>query len=154
MKKSILTLAIAGVLTVGGTVLAFADNTEALGCFGKNGTTGVQYLMEEEGLTFEEAKTQKLEEKFQRVDAAVERGTVTAEEAVTIKAEMESNSAQCTTPGENKGTCDGYGLNQGLGGNGEGCGLGNGSGAGNGCGKGQGGRGAGMGLRNGGCNNN
>lgn len=143
MKKSFLALTLAGVLAVGGSVLAFADEVATRG-FRQNGTTGVQSLMDE-GLTFEEAKAQRLEAKFERVDAAVERGVITSEEAAGIKTEMENNSAQCTTPGENQEECDGYGLNQGLCGNG----------SGNGYGKGQGnGSGAGMGLRDGSCGRN
>lgn len=144
MKKSFLTLALAGVLAVGGTVLVFADGTEVVSCFGRNESNGVQVLMDE-GLTFEEAKAQRLEEKFERVDAAVERGGITSEEAAGIKAEMESNSAQCTTPGEKQEECNGYGLNQGACGNGSGKGYGKGQGNG---------IGAGMGLRDGSCGRN
>lgn len=140
MKKSVLTLALAGILTIGGTVIAFADEAiETYQCR-VNGTTGVQSLMNE-GLSFEEAKDQMLANKFERVDNAVERGTITAERGEEIKAEMEERSESCTTPGEYQENCEGYGLNQG-GGNGQGLGKGNGTGVGNSQGRG---------MRNGSC---
>lgn len=145
MKKSVLALALAGVLTVGGSVLAFADEAAVITGFRHKGTTGVQTLMDG-GLSFEEAKAERLEQNYARVDAAVERGIITADEGAAIKAEMESNSAACTTPGENQGTHEGYGLNQGLGGNGIGQGAGHGRGNG-------GGRGARMGLGDSSCIN-
>ncbi len=142
MKKSLLTLALAGVLTVGGTVMAFADENEvATGGYRQNGTTGVESLIDS-GVSFEDAKTQNLERNYGRVDAAVERGTITLEEGQEIKDEMKANSDVCTTPGENQGTHEGYGLNQGLGGNGSGKGRGMGNGAGQG--QGRGGNGAGL----------
>lgn len=155
MKKSILTLALAGILTVGGTVMAFAEELEPMRGNRNNGTTGVQQLIND-GATFEEAKAIKLEEKFERVDAAVENGTISAERAVEIKDEMEAKSAECTTPGERACDGEGYGLNQGLNGNGKcdgtGVGKGNKNGSGMSQGKGQGkGKGNGMGLGNGSC---
>lgn len=155
MKKSVLTLALAGILTVGGTVLAFADDTTPQLGFRNNGTTGIQSLIDG-GLTFEEAKNQMLETKYERVDAAVENGTITADRAEEIKTEMQANLEDCTTPGEMQGTHDGYGLNAGLGGRGngncDGTGLGQGSGSGKGFGQGQGaGKGNGMGMKNGAC---
>lgn len=146
MKKSLLTLALAGVLTIGATVLASADEVQV-----RNGNEecSVQSLVDG-GLTFEEAKAQSLEERFARVDNAVANGSITAERGEEIKAEMKAKSDTCTTPGENKGDCEGYGLNQGLGGNGAcdgtGAGLGQGKGNGNGNGNGKG-----MGMRRGSC---
>lgn len=122
MKKLVLSLVIVGVLTVGVTVSAFADEIVSRG-FRHTGTTAVETLMEE-GLTFEEAKSQRLESNLERVDAALERGTITEEEAAKIKVDMESNSSQCTTPGEKQGSHEGYGLNQGLNGKGQGNGKG------------------------------
>lgn len=116
MRKSILTLLLAGILTVGGTVVAFADDISQRFNCGKNGTTGVQNLMDS-GLTFEEAKEEMLNVKLERVDTAVENGVITSERGEEIKGEMESNSEACNIQGENRETNEGYGLNQGTKGN-------------------------------------
>lgn len=131
MKKSVLTLLLAGVLTIGGTVVAFADDIAPILNCNQNGTTGVQSLMND-GLSFEEAKEQMLNVKLERVDTAVENGVITSERAEEIKNEMEVNSESCTTPGENRGTYEGYGLNQGTKGNGNCDGTGKGNRRGNG----------------------
>jgi len=74
-----------------------------------------------------------LQEKYERVDAAVERETITAERGEEIKAEMAENSVTCDGTGMNKENKEGYGLNQGLGnGAGQGRGAGQGKGAGRG----------------------
>lgn len=139
--KSLITLVLAGALTLGGTVFAFASDAPVANTFNggyrQNGTTGVQSLIDE-GKTFEEAKAEILEAKYARVDAAVERGTITAERGQEIKEEMKTNSDSCTTPGENQGTHEGYGLNKGLRGNGNGTGVCDGTGAGQGQGRGMG----------------
>lgn len=117
MKKSILTLGILGVLTLGGSIIASASettNTESTCGVGRNGTTYVQQLMNE-GKSFEDAKKEILERNYSRVDAAVERGTITKERGEEIKAEMKANSNNCTTPGANKNNHPRYGLNKGLG---------------------------------------
>lgn len=136
--KSLITLVVAGALTLGVSVFAFASEpvANALNCgFRQNGTTGVQNLIDQ-GKTFEEAKAEMLEVKYDRVDAAVESGNITAERGQEIKDEMKANSDSCTTPGENRGNSEGYGLG------------GNGTGACDGTGVGQG---KGMGRGNGGC---
>lgn len=117
MKKSIITLGIVGVLTLGGGIIASASettNTASTCGLGKNGTSYVQQLMNE-GKSFEDAKKEILERNYSRVDAAVERGTITKERGEEIKAEMKANSDSCTTPGENKNNHSRYGLNKGLG---------------------------------------
>lgn len=137
--KSLLTLVVAGVLTLGGTVLAFAGEpvANALNCgFRQNGTTGVQSLIDQ-GKTFEEAKQEMLKVKYDRVDAAVEAGNITSERGEEIKAEMEENSVTCTTPGENRDSHERYGLGS-ENGTGECNGSGAGRGQGNGMGRGQG----------------
>lgn len=136
MKKSILTLTLAGILTVGGTVLAFADDLVENYEYRQSGSTRVESLVNG-GLSFEEAKDQMLASKFERIDEAVERGTITAERAEEIKVEIEDRAENCTTPGEYRENCEGYGLNQGLG---------KVAGAGSGYGNGQG-----RGMRNGSC---
>ena len=89
MKKQILTLLLAGILTIGGTVVAFADDiAPRLNC-NKNGATGVQALMNG-GLSFEDAKEEMLNIKLERVDTAVENGVITSERAEEIKGEMKS----------------------------------------------------------------
>ena len=142
MRKIAVAVALAGVLTVigtvGGTVSALADDTVEVRGFRHNETTRVERLMEE-GLTFEEAKNERLEENVERVEQAVEEGTITDEEGNKIRTEMEKNLAECTTPGENRGAHEGYRLNKGSEGNGKGQGTG---------------RRAGMGLRDGQCVNN
>lgn len=130
MKKSVLTLLLAGILTIGGTVIAFADDiSQGFNC-GQNGITGVQALMNG-GLSFEEAKEEMLNLKLQKVDTAVENGIITSERGEEIKSEMESNLESCSAPGEKINSCEGYGLNQGIKGNGkcDGSGRGNGRGA-------------------------
>ena len=145
--KSLLTLAVAGVLTLGVSVFAFASEpvSNALnGCFRQNGTTGVKSLMDQ-GKSFEEAKAEMLEVKYDRVDASVESGNITAERGQEIKDEMTANSRNCTTPAENRDNCEGYELS---GGNGTGECDGTGVGKGNGMGRGQG---KGMRRGNGSC---
>lgn len=139
--KSLLTLALAGALTLGVSAFAFASEpvSNALKCgFRQNGTTGIQSLMDE-GKTFEEAKAEMLEVKYDRVDAAVESGNITSERGQEIKDEMDANSQTCTTPGENRENCEGYGLGVGNGtGTCDGTGAGQGSGMGRGQGRGNG----------------
>ena len=89
MKKSVLTLLLAGVLTIGGTVIAFADGIAPMLNCNQNRTTGVQGLMND-GLSFEEAKEEMLNVKLERVDTAVENGVITSERAEEIKNEMEN----------------------------------------------------------------
>lgn len=116
MKKSIITLSLIGVLTLGAGTLAFATdstNENSKGNGNKNSGSCVQQLVSE-GKTFEDAKQEMLTNKYSRVDAAVERGTITKERGEEIKAEMKANSDSCTTPGENKKNHPGYGLNKGL----------------------------------------
>lgn len=126
MKKSMIALALVGVITVGGATMAFAD--ENLGGAFRNGeTTKVQSLIEE-GKTLEESREIMLQEKYERVDAAIERGTITTERGDEIKAEMTENSATCDGTGINRENKEGYGLNQGLG---NGAGQGKGVGRGN-----------------------
>lgn len=137
MKKSVLVLGLVGILTVGGTVLAFADSaTEEKGINGatQNKTTAIEALMET-GVSFEDAKAKSLETKYQAVDKKVELGEITVEEGQEIKDTLKARTDACTTPGENRGSED-CGLNLGLG-NGQGKGLGNGQGNGNGLKNGQ-----------------
>lgn len=132
MKKSLIALAVAGMVTLGGGIAAFANDTSASTTQNKgsqNQTTCVQKYINE-GKNFEDAKKLALDSKYARVDAAVEKGTITKERGEEIKAEMKANSDKCTTPGENKGTHKGYGLGKELNG------KGNGNGAGKGLGKG------------------
>ncbi|WP_252234546.1 hypothetical protein [Clostridium sp. ZS1] len=139
MKKSILTLVLVGVLTISGSVLAFADEISTTSDYKSNGTTGVQTLMDK-GLSFEEAKSEMLNVKFERVGKAVENGNITAERGEEIKEEMRTKSETCTTPGENKTNEQGAGLNK----------------ASNNSGKFQFGKGKGngLGMKNGLCLNN
>ncbi|AOR24827.1 DUF2680 domain-containing protein [Clostridium taeniosporum] len=138
MKKSILTLALVGILTVSGSVLAFADE---MSTSKSNKTAGVQALIDN-GLSFEDAKNEMLNIKFERVDKAVENGNITAERGEEIKEEMRTRSESCTTPGENKINKSGYGLNKASNNSGK-FKFGNGNGKGNG-----------MGMKNGSCLNN
>lgn len=131
MKKSVLTLLLAGILTIGGTVVAFADDIAPILNCNQNGTKGVKSLMND-GLSFEEAKEKMLNVKLERVDTAVENGSITSERGEEIKSEMEFNSEACTIPGENRGTNEGYGLNQRAKGNGKCDGTGQGNRRGNG----------------------
>lgn len=134
MKKSLIALAVAGMVTLGGGIAAFANDSSASAPQNKgsqNQTTCVQGYMSE-GKTFEEAKKLALDSKYARVDAAVEKGTITKERGEEIKAEMKTNSDNCATPGENKGTHKGYGLGKDLNGKGNS----NGKSAGKGLGKG------------------
>ncbi|WP_346885962.1 hypothetical protein [Clostridium sp. UBA4395] len=131
MKKSMIALALVGVITASGATMAFADENLG-GAFRNNGATQVQSLVEE-GKTLEDAKEIMLQEKYERVDAAVERGTITSERGEEIKAEMAENSTTCDGAGINRENKEGYGLNQGLGnGAGQGRGAGQGKGAGRG----------------------
>lgn len=139
MKKTILTLALAGILTVGGTVLAFADEATSTagrrGC--ADGVTKVQELIDN-GVSFEDAKLQMMDEKIAKIDEAVKNGTMTEEKANELKAQLKERTESCTTPGENRNNGEG----------GMGLGLGKGNGNGKGMGKGNG---NGMRLRNGSC---
>lgn len=131
MKKSLIALAVAGMVTLGGGIAAFANDSSASTPQNKssqNQTTCVQKYMSE-GKTFEEAKKLALDSKYARIDAAIEKGTITKERGEEIKAEMKSNSDKCTTPGENKGTHKGYGLGKELNGKGKGAGKGLGKGS-------------------------
>ncbi len=131
MKKSMLALALIGVITASGVTMAFADENLG-GSFRNGGATQVQSLVEE-GKTLEEAKKIMLQEKYERIDAAVERGTITSERGEEIKTEMAENSATCDGAGINRENKEGYGLNQGLGnGAGEGRGAGQAKGTGRG----------------------
>ncbi|GAA0779139.1 hypothetical protein GCM10008908_37190 [Clostridium subterminale] len=133
MKKSMIALALVGVITVGGATMAFADENLG-GAFRNGGTTKVQSLIEE-GKTLEESREIMLQEKYERVDAAIERGTITTERGDEIKAEMTENSATCDGTGINKENKEGYGFNQGLC-SGEGTGQSRGTGQGKGAGRG------------------
>lgn len=117
MKKVLMSLGLVGLLSVGVGVSAFASTNTTNGGYRNNGTTGVESLMDE-GKTFEQAKSEMLKNKYDRVDAAVERGTVTLEEGKKIKEEMKTNSDKCTTPGENRDSHERYGLNKGINGKG------------------------------------
>jgi len=131
MKKSMIALALVGVITASGATMAFAEENLG-GAFRNGGATQVQSLVEE-GKTLEDAKKIMLQEKYERVDAAVERGTITAERGEKIKAEMAENSDTCDGTSMNRENKEGYGLNQGLGnGAGQGRGAGQGKGAGRG----------------------
>ncbi len=131
MKKSMIALALVGVITASGATMAFAEENLG-GAFRNGGATQVQSLVEE-GKILEDAKKIMLQEKYERVDAAVERGTITAERGEEIKAEMAENSATCDGNSMNRENKEGYGLNQGLGnGAGQGRGAGQGKGAGRG----------------------
>lgn len=132
MKKSIVTLTLAGMLAVGGSVLAFADDAYRYYCNYRD-NSAVESIMEEEGVTFEEAKEIMLNKKTERIDALVEKGALTSEEGDSIKVEIEDNIENCDVPGENRQEGNGYGL---------GLGNGNGQGFGNGYGRG---------MRNGSC---
>ena len=131
MKKSLLILTVAGMLTIGGSVLAFAEDSATEVNTNNNCTSQVQNYMNS-GLSFEEAKEKALGNKFERVDVAIERGTISAEEGAEIKEEMQVNSDNCEETNQN---CNGsgYGLNQGI--NGRGQGKGAGMNRGNGCGR-------------------
>ena len=109
MKKYPLTLLLAGILTIGGTVVAFADDISQRFNCRQNRNTGVQALMNG-GLSFEEAKEEMLNLKLQKVDTAVENGIITSERGEEIKSEMEFNLESCSTPGEKINSCGGYGL--------------------------------------------
>lgn len=137
MKKSIITLTMAGMLAVGGSVLAFADDAYRYYCNYK-GNSAIESIMEEEGVTFEAAKEIMLNNKVQRIDDLVEKGVLNSEEGENIKVELKENIENCDVPGENRQEGNGYGL-----------GLGNGNGNGNGLGHGYG-----RGMRNGSCRSN
>lgn len=141
MKKYALILALAGAITIGGSALTYASDAPTVT---ENTNTsvvakhkGINKLISE-GYSFEDAKQEMLKYKFEKVDAAVERGVITAERGEEIKAEMKANSDKCTTPEEFKATHGHYGLNKGLNGKGKGDGSGNGSGKMKGQCKGQG----------------
>lgn len=131
MKKSIITLTMAGMLAVGGSVIAFADDAYRYYCNTRENSY-VKSIMEEEGVTFEEAKDIMLNNKVERIDALVDKGALTSEEGESIKVEIEENIENCDVQGENRQEGNGYGL-----------GLGNGSG-----------NGYGRGMRNGSCRSN
>ncbi|WP_125153291.1 hypothetical protein [Clostridium rectalis] len=118
MKKALIALGLVGLLSagVGGTVLA---STNVANVGESNKTTRVESLMDE-GKTFEEAKSEMLKEKYDRVDAAVKRGAITLEEGKKIKEDMLTNLDKCTTPGENRNSHERYGLNRGMKGSGKG----------------------------------
>lgn len=141
MKKSFLVLTLVGILTVGGSVMAFADDTK-VNSENNNAKTKIETLMEE-GASFEEAKSTMLKSKLERVDEALKNRTITQERADEIKTEITERVGNCTTPGENKGEKPKYGLNKNMKQNGNGIGKGNGNK-----------NGAGMGSKGGQCINN
>lgn len=94
-------------------------------------------------------KAEMLEIKRDRLNARVEAGTLTQEQADAIIKAVEENQATCDGTG---GARIGQAMGAGFGaGNGTGRGMGTGQGAGNGGGRGQGA--GGMGLRDGSCLN-
>lgn len=117
MKKKLFGLMLTGALLLGGAKVVsaaeFGNNTG----YRNNNTTGVQSLVDG-GASLEEAKQTMLDSKFERIDAAVERGVITQERADEIKAEITERSANCTGSGKDKSERPRYGLNKGLGGNG------------------------------------
>lgn len=138
MKKSIITLGLVGVLTLGLSASAFASDasTPQSTCkFNENKITCVEKLMNE-GKTFEEAKTTALENRYSKIDAAVEKGKITAEKATELKNETKEKFDACTSVEEFKELHQQFNLNKELNGNKKGNKNGNGkhSGKGNGTG--------------------
>lgn len=110
MKKTILTLALAGVLTIGGTVLAFAnESVETGGIREANKVTKVQELVNS-GMSVEDAKSQMMNEKFDRIDEAVINGDMTEEDGNALMARIKERSEICTAFGEGKIDGEGLGL--------------------------------------------
>lgn len=82
------------------------------------------------GLSADKLKEATLEEKLTSIDAAVQNGNITKEEADSLKDRIKTNAENCVTPGQNSKTMNGS----------KGCGIGRGNGLG---------RGNGMGLSRG-----
>ncbi|GIM27402.1 hypothetical protein CPJCM30710_00680 [Clostridium polyendosporum] len=117
MKKSLIALAMAGVLAIGTGIVAFASESDSGSApfgFRTKGTTGVQYEMSQ-GKTFEEAKSAMLQKKYEYIDKAVADGKITKERGEELKAQMKENSDACTEPGSMRGKGNGLGLGGGRG---------------------------------------
>lgn len=80
------------------------------------------------GIAADKFKEAVLQEKYKAIDAAVENGSLTKDQADALKASLDSNTEACTTPGQNSipmgRSCGGNGLGRG---NGTGRGMGRGS---------------------------
>lgn len=66
----------------------------------------------EKGMTEDQLKASLLEERTKAIDAAVSKGTISKEEGETLKANLNTNMANCTG---NFGQRQGYGMGQGRG---------------------------------------
>lgn len=105
MKKSIITVCLAGVLTLGLSVAAFASDSptpQSNSKFKENKVSCVQKLMND-GKTFDEAKQEMLQKASAKIDDAVKNGKMTADEATKIKDDMKAKSDACTSPDQFKG---------------------------------------------------
>ena len=102
MKKSLLTLTLLATMTIGAATMASADQNGAFkGNGGMNrGACSIESYMNDEGMTFDEAKAAALEDQYARIDTAVEDGKMTSDEADALKAKMAEKSESLTELGQ------------------------------------------------------
>lgn len=130
MKKSILSIAIAGVITVGLSISAFASDSPSEVSTNNNAKTKITCIEKfmNEGKTFEEAKEATLNQKFTNIDNAVTEGRLTTEAAAEKKENIQERFASFDSlekfqefRGENKlnkkENCDGTFKGKGKNGN-------------------------------------
>lgn len=90
-KKSIISLLLVGVLTIGGSVFAYASSNQGNG---GSGATYVQKLVND-GLTLEEARATALNTKLEKIDAQVQNGALSQEEGNSLKDTIQTNYENC-----------------------------------------------------------
>lgn len=96
--------------------LSEADITSAV-----NSDKTLYELAVEKGMTEEQIKAALLEAKTQAIDEAVNKGTITKEEGETLKANLNTNIANCTGNfGQGRGNGQGRGAGRGMMRNGQG----------------------------------
>ncbi len=124
VKKKIITLTLGAVLVLGSIGVAFAadaDTETANTTFGR----GNGRMLCASDLTVEEL----LEQKIDSIHQMVSDGKITEEQGEAFKTLITERMANCTVPGENRGSNERLGIGFGKGrGNGQGRGFGNGCG--------------------------
>lgn len=124
LKKKMLILTVGTMLVLGSIGVAFAaeTDTETTNTTLNRGNGMMLYASD---LTVEE----RLEQKVELIDQMVSDGKITEEQGEEFKDLLEERMANCSTPGENRGSNERLGIGFGRGrGNGQGRCFGNGCG--------------------------
>lgn len=94
MRKSILTLMIAGILTIGGSVIAFASTSDIRNISRIKGDKQIQILVES-GMSLEDAKAQVIAAGTANIDTKVANGEITIDEAERAKTKFTEKIENC-----------------------------------------------------------